>query len=777
MKNLKVAKQFILPLFMLAIIAGIMFTAFAENDSDASEDILWSYSAYGDGVQLTAYHGTQTDVYIPASIEDAQGNKLAVIKLGDGLFKGNTAINSATLGEGIAEIGASAFEGATNLVCVVTPQSLATIGDNAFAGCTAFNSIILYDTVTNIADTAFTGCSALTIYCNENNAGYNHAVSFNIPYILLSGDAQPEIYVENDIEYYIMNGEAIIMSCPDDKEGEIEIPATIKNYPVTKVNAAAFSASASITKVALPGTIINIGNNAFYGCTKLAEINIPEGITYIADSAFAYSGLTSAVLPDGILTIGGSAFRNCTKLTTVHIPEGVTNIYGYAFYGSGLTEATVPYSTVAIDGYSFGNCTSMRQVTILNCNTAVRAYAFAGTYGMNSIIVPQGLNNVDTRYAFSSCTSLKNVYISDLEAWCNNSFKIQINSTGSPNLTNLYLNGELLTDLVIPESVTSIKTEAFTYCKSIKKVTIHNKVTSIGSKAFFHCDNLTDVVLSASVSKIEPYAFWYDSNIQNVYTDDFEKWCNISFTDAFSNPLNYSRNFYVNGELKSDLVIPDVVSEIKSYVFVGPWLKSLTIPNSVTSIDNYAFMNCSSLSKVEFPNSITSIGAYAFSGCSRLTEMIIPDSVTSIGASAFRGCTGLTNIVLSNSITEIPNALFMDCTSLLEINMSDNITIVGSNAFYNCTALKNITMSNNIAKIGDRAFAKCTGIENVYVNDFDDWCNISFYDYYSNPLMYADNFYAKGELMNDLIIPENMTAIPAVALCGEWLKACNFMMV
>ena len=164
-----------------SVIVITLFCSISVFAADTDDSGMWEYEAYESGVELTKYNGTQTDVYVPLKIEKGD-TTLTVVKLGDELFKNNTALNSATLGEGITEIGASAFEGATGLVCIVTPESLTTIGDAAFSGCTNFNSVILYDGVSSIGENVFDDCSKLTIYCNENTTAYSYATSNGIDY-------------------------------------------------------------------------------------------------------------------------------------------------------------------------------------------------------------------------------------------------------------------------------------------------------------------------------------------------------------------------------------------------------------------------------------------------------------------------------------------------------------------------------------------------------------------------------------------------------------------
>ncbi|MDY4512871.1 MAG: leucine-rich repeat domain-containing protein [Paludibacteraceae bacterium] len=195
-------------------------------------------------------------------------------------------------------------------------------------------------------------------------------------------------------------------------------------------------------------------------------------------------------------------------------------------------------------------------------------------------------------------------------------------------------------------SVTSIGNGAFEYCSGLTSVTIPNSVTSIGEFAFSGCSSLT----------------------KTNYTGDIAGWCGINFGNYSANPTAYSYNLYINDVEVKDLVIPNSVTSIGNYAFSGcSGLTSITIPNSVTSIGEYAFSGCSGLTSITIPNSVTSIGEYAFKYCSSLTSVTIPNSVTSIGRSAFYGCSGLTSVTIPNSVTSIGKSAFGECTQLTNI--------------------------------------------------------------------------------------------------------------
>ena len=307
-------------------------------------------------------------------------------------------------------------------------------------------------------------------------------------------------------------------------------------------------------------------------------------------------------------------------------------------------------------------------------------------------------------------------------------------------------------DFAIPEQVTysgdtysviAIGDEAFENCSRLTSVTIPNSVTSIGNSAFNGCSELTSVTIPNSVTSIGNSAFQVCSGLESVNISDLSAWCKIDFSNVYSNPLIYAQNLYLDGELITDLTIPDDIIEIKQYTFSGcSSLASVTVPNSVISIGDSAFSGCSGLTSVTIPNNVTTVGRQAFYDCRELKELRFEDGEKrlSIGDSSFSGC------------------------SIGTLYLGRDINTNSSTPFGNAS-ITDLTIGKNITTIGDSAFSNCS-IESVNISDLSAWCKIYFASSSSNPLYYASNIYLNGELVTDLIIPNDITEIKQYTFSG-----------
>ena len=421
----------------------------------------------------------------------------------------------------------------------------------------------------------------------------------------------------------------------------------------------------------IPNTITNIGLNAFNACINLTSITIPDSVTSINDLAFySCKGLTEIVIPDSVTSISERAFMGCVSLESITIGSGLTNVNWvtqirsamFSDNGDNLQKIQVSNGNQYYD--SRDNCnaiikTSTNQL-VYGCANTIIPYsvtsigndAFSACYGLEEIIIPDSVTSIG-KNAFSQCRDLTKIDIPDSVKkvgvcafeFCDSLTSVTIGSgvTSISQSAFQYCGG--LTSVTIGSGVTNIGSSAFTYCDNLTEIVIPDSVTYISDNAFQYCSGLTSVTIGSGVTSISQSAFQYCNGLTCVNITSLESWCNINFTSYNNNPLYYAKNLYLNGELITDLVIPNSITSIGDYTFCCCHsLTSVTIGNSITSIGEYAFEDCSGLTSVTIGNSVTIIGSRAFMNCSGLTEIVIPNSVTSIGYYVFHACKSLTSI-------------------------------------------------------------------------------------------------------------------------------------
>ena len=244
---------------------------------------------------------------------------------------------------------------------------------------------------------------------------------------------------------------------------------------------------------------------------------------------------------------------------------------------------------------------------------------------------------------------------------------------------------------------------------------VEYSVTSIHSEAFSFCSALTSVSIPSSMTWIKYSAFIYCRNLTSVYISDIAAWCSIDFTNYASNPLAYGAELYLNGQVIKDLTIPDNVTKIGAYAFSGcSSLTSVTIPGGVTSIGGWTFSDCISLTSVSIPSSVTSIGGSAFLGCSSLTSVTIPSGVKTIEIGTFRNCTSLTSVTIPSSVKTIGTDAFLNCSSLTSVTIPGSVTLIEGYAFCLCTSLTSVTIGSSVRYIYYKAFASCPELTDVF---------------------------------------------------------------
>ncbi|MCD8054424.1 MAG: leucine-rich repeat protein [Lachnospiraceae bacterium] len=625
-----------------------------------------------------------------------------------------TSIVSIIINDGVTSIGNNAFYDCTSITSVTIPDSITSIGYNAFYGCTSLVDVYIPDSVTSIGDSAFDGCTNLTTITLSNNIVYIPARTFRNCTSLTS------VIIPDSVTF--IGGNAF-RSCTN------LISVTIGNS-VTSIDAAAFHDCTSLTSVIIPNSVTSIDSFMFYNCTSLASVVIGNGVTSIEKSTFYNcTSLTSVTIGNNVTSIGSSAFCGCTSLTRVIIPNSVTSIGESAFNRcSSLTSVTIGDSVTSIGGAAFGACTSLTSVDIPDSVTSLGNGVFTACENLTNVSIGNGVTSMV--YTFNKCESLTSVTIGNGVTSIGASAFYDCTSLSSltipDSVTSIgeyaFYNCSSLTNITIPGSVTSIGNCAFFLCESLASLTTKSGVTSIGSNAFGCCTNLTSVTIPDSVTSIEDAAFDYCTSLADITVDE-ENTAYCSLDGVLFNKAETKLILYPEKKAGA-YAIPSSVTTIGNFAFTYcTSLTNVTIPDSVTSIGSYAFFNCTSLTSIIIPDDVTFIGDSAFEDCSGLTSIIIPDGVTSIGA--FSGCTSLTSVTFGSGATSIDNFAFYRCTSLTSVTIPANVTSIGNYAFCRCTNLTNVTIPNNVTSIGDSAFGTCTSLINVYYTGSEsDWAAI-----------------------------------------------------
>ena len=701
----------------------------------------------------------------------------SVISLGGETFAYCHSLTSITIGDGVTSIGNYAFSDCTSLTSITIPNSVTSIGEYAFAYCGSLTSVMIPDSVTSIGSSAFYGCSNLTIYCEAEAKPIGWDADWNFydcPVVWGYNSTEPEEpEVPEEPEdpetpttpaIFTIEGNTITGLTEYGKTlTEIEIPESIDGVEINAIGDSAFANCLLFTSVTIGDRVTSIGYGAFTGCSYLSNVTIGKNVKNIGITAFALcNSLNEIVIPSSVTTLEG-AFYGCEGLSSIIVEQGNQNftvIDGNLYTKDGKT--LIQYALKSTNS----------EFEIPNGVTGIGIGAFAFCKTLNEIIIPNSVTNIG-RESFYKANNLQYNVEGELNYLGNEQNKyLYLAGTTSKNITTAIINSNCkfigfeafaacssLTDVTIPNSVTSIDAGAFYNCYSLTSVVIPDSVTSIGDYVFRFCNSLTSVTIPNSVTSIGSYAFQNCDSLTSIIVDEN----NQNYKSIDSNLYTKDGKTlikYATGKTVTDFVIPNSVTNIGEYAFAYcDSLTSVTIGNSVTSIGDWAFYDCYSLTSVTIGDSVTSIGEYAFAYCDSLTSVTIGDSVTSIGRYAFAYGDSLTSVTIGNSVTSIGSYAFQNCDSLTSIIVDENnqnyksidgnlytkdgktliqyaigktatdfvipnsVTSIGDYAFYNCTSLTSITIPDSVTSIGSSAFIGCSSLVSVTIGK-----NVEFID-------------------------------------------------
>jgi len=417
-------------------------------------------------------------------------------------------------------------------------------------------------------------------------------------------------------------------------------------------------------------SVTSIGYAAFYNC----------------------SGLTSVTIPNSVTKIVNAAFQNCSGLTSVTIPNSVTSIGSDAFFNTRLKSVTIGTGVLSIGTNAFNSSSGAKPVKVIwLTNTPPTNYSYAaGT--VNYVANNQyGLSNM-TVYPFLSSMfevdGVKYVPVSPSERTCD-----AIDCAYDASAENIHI-GNTVSNKGISLTVKEVKPYSFYENIFIKDVNL-SFGGNIGSYAFQGCTGINTATVS-NQGNIGDYAF---------------QGCTGINTATISNQGN-----------------------IGSYAFQGcTSINTVTVSNQ-GAIGDYAFRDNTGMTTATLGESITSLGKYTFNDCSKLQSIDIPNSVQSIGSYAFSYCSAMQSVKIGTGLKAINNYTFWRCSSLVDMQIGSNVKSIGQAAFNNCSSLANITIPKAVTSIGESAFYGCTALKNVIMEDSGDDTALSLGSNDSKPL-------------------------------------------
>lgn len=477
------------------------------------------------------------------------------------------------------------------------------------------------------------------------------------------------------------------------------------------------------------------------------DVVIPECVTKIGDKAFyECEAITSVFVPGSVMSIGEEAFLRCRNMAEITFSEGLQSIGKEAFVNCRLDSITLPYSVNTIGAGAF-------QYSRIRCVTIPASVLSIGENAFDS----SGLETL--RFA------------GDLEAW----LTMEWENLGLYGLAELYIHGELLKELTIPESITTIRNYAFHGYDGLTKVTIPESVQRIGDSAFSCCKRLSHVELASGVVEIGGWAFNACESLAAIMLPESVmrlgpgafRYCNSLTSITLPSHLeSIGERTFEKCELLADITISESIAciggnafeeckALKTVRFCGDlisWLaidrgmyswsnnkwqdtplrygaalffrneevRDIRLPDNLQAVPERLFEGCESLESIVLPESVTSVGGMAFRGCKNLMEVSL-SNVTSFGRQVFQGCEKLTSLEIPFGVTVIVEGMFINCHRLAKVSIPDSVTTIEKNAFRNCYGLVDVTIPESVTRIGDDkdsfsgAFEDCRNLTSIII--------------------------------------------------------------
>lgn len=616
--------------------------------------ITWNYTLENDEIVEIKYESgeIQENLYIPSYL-----NGYPLTKIQADAFESNMNLKNVIIPKTVKEIEYWAFSSCKNLVGIKIDEdsALTKIGKQAFYGCSNLDNITIPDTVIEIGFGAFDR----TIWYDKKPYG--------------------ELYINNVL--YSYKGEMPENTNIVIKEG------------TTSIVARCFDNKKNLVNIEIPDTVVYIGDYAFDDCTGLTSIELPNSVTYMGEDVFSgCNNLTSVKLSDNLKEIKDCSFWGCNKLQDINIPNAVTNIGKGAFSKCSSLKKVSISNPIEIKDNTFYQCSNLEEVQLLG-----------GALGIGD-------------NAFYSCIKLSDITILDVSEEYDGKYSIGANS---------FSKCQSLTEITIPKNFTRIGSGAFSDCSNLEKVNILGSMEFIGAGAFYGTKissgfvekhirdkDIVSFVIEEGVGQIGDYTFLGAENLKSVHipstvyhiTEKAFYGCNNLETVTISqdNPCFTIEDGIIYNKNKTILIrcLPGKNTKVE-------------IPNTVTEIEEYAFMGCSKLKgTLTVPGSIKKISEHAFERCTSEIPLVLEEGIESIEARAFSNSHFIGNLTIPNSVTQIRWEAFFNCEKFNgKLNLG-KVEYIATGAFANCSGFTgDLVIPEELSSINPKTFQNCTGFD------------------------------------------------------------------
>ena len=553
--------------------------------------------------------------------------------------------------------------------------------------------------------------------------------------------------------YRIINGTAEIfnnysVAISPNPTGSITIPNKLGGKPVTCIGKYAFFRCSEISSVTIPEGIRTIDDGAFDCCSKLSRVVLPDGVESIGSVAFAYCyGLKEMILPNSVTNVNVQAFTASSNLTSVVVSqylvddtlistkshfisvfpdayrtirnvsfaEGVTYVGDYAFNAcTGLVNATIPSSVTRIGKQAFSQC-GLRELAIPNSVTNVAVNAYHGCRDLTSVTIPKCCTGASAIKFMFPDSQIKDVCVNEGVTQVDQTFLYgcegieSLRLPGSLTTTGAFKSLDSLKYVVIPQGVCSSKMSTIfpLSYQVITNIVVCEGVTSIGNSAFSDCSNLVSLKIPSSVKNIGSSVLNGCFSFGELNIDNLTDWCGVIISGMLILPGQYFESGQYLG--------------YNLYV-AGDKVTDLIIPENVTRIGNYAFCGCSTIKSLTIPGNVNQIGVNSFMGCIGLTRVVAKEGVASTGTGCFLSCENIKDLILPSSLKKIGDGSFSGCTSLQNVVVNNTICRLknglknGSCAFGDHGAyqsITNVTLLSDVDMIQSELVSGCLSLASI----------------------------------------------------------------